>query len=413
MNAVDDMFKEGEAAAYKVFAWQTGTFEFRPEAPTGNHTIEVGTDAVMLESARQQDEAAAVKGDGRPQAHRSECARTAWRSSKRCARRSQRVTGEARDRRRRHRQSIAGVLLFSLQLPGDRLVYRPGMRRGFASLYGEWQEIGEQPLSPPVYQELRSRLIDSRFGGATDSGRTRRILLLRRSNGRARCRERGSDRLRGSSSRTPQPIQPEELGIDRAARGHPRRDRGSRDDRWPHARRRTARAPRAGWCDRHAERRHARARHERRNVQASEGPGVVLHARPHGLSAALRTVSADWVSARPQPARGRSDASRISRPRRASWRASSPRHREPAATLACPVSRPSCRDDDGLPRDHVDPSRHDGARRRRHRLAVLPPCACSTRRSAALALAGKTGALAEALERPRGEPKAKLQLHRS
>jgi hypothetical protein len=180
-----------------------------PAGATGNHTIEVGTDAVMLESARQQDEAAAVKGEtGGPR--RTERMRENRMALETLREAFERVTGEARTVGAGIDNQSPASLLFSLQLPGDRLVYRPGYAPRLR-LHGEWQEIGEQPLSPPVYQELRSRLIDSRFGGATDSGRTRRILL---SDGRTVALDvvnEGSDETLWLKLADFAPIQPEEL----------------------------------------------------------------------------------------------------------------------------------------------------------------------------------------------------------
>ena len=61
-NAVDDQLAQGEEAAYRVFAWRTGTFDFRVEPPTGGRSIQEGTDALMLEAARRVDESAATEG---------------------------------------------------------------------------------------------------------------------------------------------------------------------------------------------------------------------------------------------------------------------------------------------------------------------------------------------------------------
>lgn len=61
-NAFDEKLMQGEDAAYRVFAWRSGTFEFRVEPPTGGRTIQENTDALMLEAARRFDEAHASEG---------------------------------------------------------------------------------------------------------------------------------------------------------------------------------------------------------------------------------------------------------------------------------------------------------------------------------------------------------------
>lgn len=61
-NAVDEQLTQGEEAAYRVFAWRTGTFDFRVEPPTGGRSIQESTDALMLEAARRVDEAHANQG---------------------------------------------------------------------------------------------------------------------------------------------------------------------------------------------------------------------------------------------------------------------------------------------------------------------------------------------------------------
>src|SRR5205823_3359139 len=50
VNAVDDEYHDGEGAAYKVFAWRTGRFEFRSEAVAGASSIHVKTESLMLEA---------------------------------------------------------------------------------------------------------------------------------------------------------------------------------------------------------------------------------------------------------------------------------------------------------------------------------------------------------------------------
>ncbi len=56
VNAVDDEYHEGEGAAYRLFTWRSGTFEFRPEAPTDSRAISTSTEGLMMEAARRMDE---------------------------------------------------------------------------------------------------------------------------------------------------------------------------------------------------------------------------------------------------------------------------------------------------------------------------------------------------------------------
>jgi len=43
VNAVDDKLVEGEASAHRIFAWRTGSFEFRVEPATTIFTIHATT----------------------------------------------------------------------------------------------------------------------------------------------------------------------------------------------------------------------------------------------------------------------------------------------------------------------------------------------------------------------------------
>ena len=56
VNAVDDEYHEGEGAAYRLFTWRTGAFEFRPESPTDSRAISSSTEGLMMEAARRMDE---------------------------------------------------------------------------------------------------------------------------------------------------------------------------------------------------------------------------------------------------------------------------------------------------------------------------------------------------------------------
>ena len=56
VNAVDDEYHEGDGAAFNLFTWKSGTFEFRAGAPTGTRAVTSGTEGLMLEAARRMDE---------------------------------------------------------------------------------------------------------------------------------------------------------------------------------------------------------------------------------------------------------------------------------------------------------------------------------------------------------------------
>lgn len=62
VNAIDENMGEGEAAAYRIFTWRSGSFDFRVEPRITTFTIETSTDSVMLEAARRMDEAQIAAG---------------------------------------------------------------------------------------------------------------------------------------------------------------------------------------------------------------------------------------------------------------------------------------------------------------------------------------------------------------
>lgn len=178
VNAVDDAFAEGENAAYRVFTWRTGSFDFVNEQLGGSHTIEVGTDALMLEAARRLDESAEQTGDatGSSQATRlreNQLALEALREE------FHRVTGEARTEHAATDSRSAMAPLYGLSWPGDRLVYRarhaPRRRQR-----GEWQAASDPILTEADYEDIRLRVIQACTAAsavATGAASTRRILL--------------------------------------------------------------------------------------------------------------------------------------------------------------------------------------------------------------------------------------------
>ena len=179
VHALDEFYAEGEDAAYRVFSWQEGTFEFRHEASDSVVSIEVGTGALMLEAARRMDEAAEAGGEeethsqerliDRQQAF--EALREAFGQVAREARTLGRPPGEGME--------APTAQIYSLSEPGDRLVYRPGhpprTRQGET-----WSDLSAESVPEVIYEELRLRLLQActpASAVATGASATRRIEL--------------------------------------------------------------------------------------------------------------------------------------------------------------------------------------------------------------------------------------------
>ncbi len=148
-NAVDDMLNEGEDAAYRVFGWRRGTFEFRVEPPLGPRTIHDSTEGLMLEAARRMDEAGQTEAGesvtqalqaraGKFEALREAFVRVSFDMSP-----AGRALGAASD----------GTRFGLLASAGDALLYRPGhpvrLQRS-----GQWGALGDAPLEPAAYAQL-------------------------------------------------------------------------------------------------------------------------------------------------------------------------------------------------------------------------------------------------------------------
>lgn len=65
VEARDARSQDGVEAAYEVFTWRQGTFEFRVEPPTGGNgrRIQTSTEGLMMEAARRMDEASIGRAD--------------------------------------------------------------------------------------------------------------------------------------------------------------------------------------------------------------------------------------------------------------------------------------------------------------------------------------------------------------
>jgi hypothetical protein len=174
VNAVDDRQHEGEGAAYEIFTWKTGRFEFRPEPVGEARVIEEGTEALMLEAARRMDEASeAAGGGGRGEAEKlldrqgaMDALREVFRS---VAREAASDAGEAA-------AVPASLLLAALRDADDRLLCRPGRPpRLFHD--GSWLVAAESPLGPEIYAELRERLGDGTRGPDAADAASRTLTL--------------------------------------------------------------------------------------------------------------------------------------------------------------------------------------------------------------------------------------------
>jgi len=151
-NAVDEDHKQGEAAAYRIFAWKEGRFEFRHEAVGGARGITETTESIMLEAARLMDEAGlSAEGDRfterlQSQLGRFQDLRDAFHS----------VVTEAQDA---SAVGDDGTPFSVLRETGDTLLYRAGQLPR-ARIAGQWRALAQQPLDPGSFEQLRSRLLD-------------------------------------------------------------------------------------------------------------------------------------------------------------------------------------------------------------------------------------------------------------
>ena len=167
INAVDETRKEGESAAYQIFTWKRGAFEFTPERPGVSRLIEESTEALMLEAARRIDESADAPG---AEPRLAETVRAHQSSMEALRDTFSLLATEARGSAARVRFST-GSPLDALTAADDRLIYRrshpPRLCCG-----GQWFSASETPIEPREYEDLRRRLFEGIDGGAT-GGSTR------------------------------------------------------------------------------------------------------------------------------------------------------------------------------------------------------------------------------------------------
>lgn len=155
VNAVDDEYHEGEGAAYRLFTWRQGAFVFRHEPPSGTRTILESTEGLMLEAARQMDEAGLGEGGmsatEKLQAHsgKFEALREVFLD----------VAREARGVTDRAGAGVDGPPLLRLREDGDVLVYRPGHPPRLR-LAGQWHTLEGAPLDSAAYEQLKGRVLE-------------------------------------------------------------------------------------------------------------------------------------------------------------------------------------------------------------------------------------------------------------
>lgn len=158
VNAVDDTYAQGENAAYEIFAWKSGAFQFRPEPPNGTTTIESTTESVMLEAARRMDETSLVAGQAQGP---TVTARLSERQASLEALRDvfRKVASDASPAPGSPEAGPSPTLqLYELAQPGDRLVYRIGQPPRLRQTH-QWRAAAEPPLAADDYFQIRAYLL--------------------------------------------------------------------------------------------------------------------------------------------------------------------------------------------------------------------------------------------------------------
>ena len=179
VNAVDDQRKQGEDAAYRVFTWKHGHFEFHAGETEGAAVIAGGTESNMLEAARRIDEASQAGGE-----NTGETARLVERQSQFDLLRDEfsRLAREVASETRRAPDWI-DPWLEMLHMPTDRLLARPGaVPRIF--VHGAWHPAGEgdAPIDAVVFDELKARMLE---GGPADDQSAPTLRRVMRHRGRS------------------------------------------------------------------------------------------------------------------------------------------------------------------------------------------------------------------------------------
>jgi hypothetical protein len=153
VNAVDEELREGESAAFKVFAWKQGYFEFSPEAVGPGNAIEGSSESLMLEAARRQDEASQESGSDKGTEARVRERQTAMEALREVF---QDATRGAQ--KRGAEIGAIGIGGDALRGAGDRLVLRPD-HPARLRLQGAWRDAKDARLSRAEYDEIKGRLL--------------------------------------------------------------------------------------------------------------------------------------------------------------------------------------------------------------------------------------------------------------
>ena len=173
VNAIDDEKREGENAAYEIFTWKAGRFEFRPERPGSPRRIEGTTEALMLEAARRIDESsddAAAEGSEEERLLNRRGAMEELRDVfHRLAREAKTVGAAATE--------PADLILEELRDVDDRLYCRRG-RAARIFHDGPWLTAGELLRGQQTYEDLRSRLIGPEDGATSASAGGTRLVVM-------------------------------------------------------------------------------------------------------------------------------------------------------------------------------------------------------------------------------------------
>jgi hypothetical protein len=167
VNALDENMVEGEFAAYRIFGWRSGAFEFRVEPATASFTIHSSTDSVMLEAARRLDEGitpaempagsvADSRLTGAPVSRQTERLMERQASLEELREVFRRVVASAPARS--GPEAGALVPLELLEEADDRLIFqaeqRPALRHR-----GAWSDAHPDVLSTSAYYETRGLIL--------------------------------------------------------------------------------------------------------------------------------------------------------------------------------------------------------------------------------------------------------------
>jgi hypothetical protein len=160
VNAVDEDRQEGEEAAYRIFAWKQGTYEFRPGSEPASMSIACGTEGLMMEAARRMDE----DPDAAHGVRASAADRLAQRANSLEALRQAFQSVASETRSLPDAEDAHGSPFALLREPGDALLLRPGHAPRVRAA-GAWRAAGTHALDTGAFEQLRSKLAGSDRSG--------------------------------------------------------------------------------------------------------------------------------------------------------------------------------------------------------------------------------------------------------